>query len=173
MTPTSRELCDAGVLSPLRVHPDIGGVRRLAWRVLDYLGSQEAEGVLIGDRLSGSAYIHPEKLPAFDEMTHVHPEKLPGVVLHKLEQMAPRREGEWLRVDRGFADFYMTLLATELAANAGLGLLTDLPASHRLATAVRLDGRIAPNLLMPDPILSDLTIQQISISPETSVEEIL
>jgi hypothetical protein len=194
-TKTSCELYHAGALSPLHVHPGMTGIRKLAGRVLDYLGSHEAEGLLIGDSLEHSEYIHPEKLPAFDELAHIHPEKLPDLVRRKLEQISANREGEWLRVDRGFAEFYMTLLATELADNVGLGLLTDLPAGDRLSTAVRLEGRIIPNLRMPDPyyrryhrdyfeagmmphtlsqaLLADLTIQRISISPETPVESIL
>lgn len=118
------------------------------------------------------------------------------MVLRQLEHISANREGGWLRVDSGFAEFYMTLLATELADHADVGLLTDLPAGDRLSAAVRLEGRIIPNVRMPDyrrghrgyfegemtpnmphtlaqALLVDLTIQRINISPETPVETIL
>jgi hypothetical protein len=46
----------------------------------------------------------------------------------------------------------MTMLAAELADSQGIALLTDLPASDRLAVNVRLDGKLGiPNLRMAEP----------------------
>lgn len=44
---TARELFDAGVLSPLHVHPHLASVERLAEKIFEYLGSTEADGVLV------------------------------------------------------------------------------------------------------------------------------
>ena len=38
---------DAGILSPLHVHPHLATVEGLAEKVLEYLGSTEADGVLV------------------------------------------------------------------------------------------------------------------------------
>lgn len=192
---TARELFDAGVLSPLHVHPGMACVERLAEKVFEYLGSTEADGVLIEGGLRQSDLIHPEKLPELRELVRMHPEKLPYAIEERLERMF-HREGEWVRVDRPFAQFYMTLLATELSSSEGIALLTDLPASDRLAVNVRLDGKLGiPSLRFGDPhwlryrrdwhheqrapgtlapaLLADLALQRIAVSPDTSVDSIL
>jgi hypothetical protein len=193
---TSREFFDAGVLSPLHVHPHMGSVEHLADKVLDYFGSTEADGVLIEGGLRQSDLLHPEKLPEFRELVKIHPEKFPYALQYQLERLFDGREGDWVRVDRPFARFYMTMLATQLAEDHGIALLTDLPASDRLAVNVRLDGKLGiPYIRFGDPrwrrygrrslddirvsgalapaLLADLTLQKIAISPETSVDELL
>lgn len=152
--------------------------------------------MLIEGGLRQSDLIHPEKLPELRELELMHPEKLPYEMQHQLERLIHGREGEWVRVGRPFARFYMTMLATELADSQGIALLTDLPASDRLAVNVRLDGKLGiPNLRMADPHwsrygrnwrherrmpgtlapapLADLTLQRIAVNPETSVDRIL
>lgn len=193
---TARELFDAGALSPLHVHPHLASVERLAEKVIEYLGSAEADAVLVEGGLSQSDLIHPEKLPELDRLVYLHPEKLPYAIQDRMDSLIHGREGEWLRVDRPFARFYMTMLATELASSEGIALLTDLPASDRLAVNVRLDGKLGiPNLRMADPhwrrygrnrdherrvpsalapaLLADLTLQRIGLNPRTSVDSIL
>lgn len=148
----AREMFDAGVLSPLHVHPGMACVERLAEKVYEYLGSGEADGVLVEGGRHPTDLIHPEKLPELREFVRMHPAKLPYAIEAKLDRLMDGREGEWVRVDRPFARFYMTLLATELASTQGIALLTDLPASDRLAVNVRLDGKLGiPNLRLGDP----------------------
>jgi hypothetical protein len=193
---TSRALFDAGVLSPLHVHPQMESVERLAGKVLDYFGSTEANGVLIEGGLRQSDLLHPEKLPELRELVEIHPEKFPYELQHQIERLFHGREGNWVRVDRPFARFYMTMLATQLAEDHGIALLTDLPASDRLAVNVRLDGNLGiPHVRYGDPhwrrygrhwfdehrvpgtlapaLLADLTLQKIAISPETPVDNLL
>ena len=195
-TGTSRVLFDAGVLSPLHVHPHMDSVERLAVKVFDYFGSTEADGVLIEGGLRQSDLIHPEKLPELRELVEIHPEKFPYALQHQLERLFHGREGNWVRVDRPFARFYMTVLATQLAEDHGIALLTDLPASERLAVNVRLDSKLGmPNIRFGDPdwrrygrhwfhehrvpatlapsLLADLSLQKIAISPDTSVDDLL
>jgi len=149
---TSQQLFHAGVLSPLHVHPRLGSVERLAEKVFEYLGSTEADGVLIEGGLRQSDLVHPEKLPELRELVLMHPEKLSSAIEHRLEGLIHGQEGEWVRVNRPFARFYMTMLAAELADSQGIALLTDLPASDRLAVNVRLDGKLGiPNLRMAEP----------------------
>jgi hypothetical protein len=193
---TSRALFDAGVLSPLHVHPRMESVERLAIKVLDYLGSTEGEGVLVEGGLRQSDLIHPEKLPELRELIRMHPEKFPHIIERQLERLIHGHDGEWVRVERPFAHFYMTILATELAQTHGIALLTDMPASDRLAISVRLDGKLGvPYLRLGEPywhrherdwyhehrmpgslapaLLADLTLQRIGIDPDTPIDEIL
>jgi hypothetical protein len=192
-TPTCLELYHEGVLSPYHVNPEMESIRNLAGEVLEYIDSQEAEGIIL-ERESRHAHIHPEKLPDFRRFVEMHPEKLAAEVEHRLLHLG-RKRGEWLDVDEGFARFYMTLLATKLSEHAGLGLLTNLPSSDRFAMSARLDSRLFTRLRSPDPhwrryhwhhyserrmpstlaqaMLSELTLRQVWVSPETPVRDIL
>lgn len=195
-TGTSRLLFDAGVLSPLHVHPRMDSVERLAVKVLDYFGSTEADGVLIEGGLRQSDLIHPEQMPELRELVRMHPEKFPYELQHQLERLFHGRQGDWVRVDRPFARYYMTMLATELAEDHGIALLTDLPSSDRLAVNVRMDSKLGiPYIRLGEPhwhrygrdwfhehrvpsslapaLLADLTLQKIAISPDTSVDDLL
>jgi len=192
----SQVLFDAGVLSPLYVNPQMDSIERLAAKVLDYLGSSEADGVLIEGGLWQFDVIHHEKLPVLHELIGIHPEKLPFAIGYQLEQMFDRSEDGWTRVDRPFARFYMTLLATALAEDHGIALLTDLPANDRLAVNVRLDSKLGfPHLRLGESygrryrvrrphdrrlpnrlataLLADLTLQKIAINPETPIDALL
>lgn len=195
-TGTCRALFNAGVLSPLHVHPHMDSVERLAAKVLDYFGSTEADGVLIEGGLQRSDLIHPEKLPELQRLVRMHPEKFPYELQHQLERLFLGRQGDWVRVDRPFARYYMTMLATELANDHGIALLTDLPSSDRLAVNVRLDSKLGiPHVRFGEPygrrygrdwlhehrvpstlapaLLANLTFQRIDISPDTSVDDLL
>jgi hypothetical protein len=190
---TSLELFDAGVLSPLHVHPQMESVKRLEGKVLDYLWSGEADGVLIEGGLRSSDLINPNESPEWKDSVLVHNLKWGHWLGDKLGRLFSR-QGEWIRVDRAFAQFYLTLLATELSSANGLGLLTDLSASDRLAVKVRLDGKFGiPHLrggdhiesryerhdepYMPNSLaqafLADLTLQRIAVKPDTPVARLL
>jgi len=100
-----------------------------------------------------------------------------------------------MTVHPAVANFYMTLLATELSTSSGIGLLTDTPSSERLSTAARLDAppplwplrefhpnrRRNPQVVfdrsMPrdtaQGLLAQLTLKQLTISKDTPVKEIL
>jgi len=129
----------------------------------------------------------------------MHPEKLPYELLEVFESGArPGGSSEWLRVDDGFANFYMTLLASRLAERVGAGLLTSLPQADRLAVASRLDAQlhgILP-LGMPGPwrhwreyeafgrrhqmprhlapgMLAHLAITRTAVAPDTPIDKLI
>jgi hypothetical protein len=193
----AKELYEARVLSPLFVHPELPTINRLVDKVVDYLSSPALEEIL---RESGTvdefSLLHPEKLPEIHRFSHIHPEKLPYAVQDRLNGLFGDTEGGWLRVHPAFADFYMTLLATELAKDTGSGLMTDVPSSDRLAAAVRLDYSPLGLSSFRDPeaarrryrrdrfrrtvpgeaaqaILADLTFTRLSITEPTSVQDLL
>ena len=128
----------------------------------------------------------------------IHPEKLPYEIREILERVgAPSQRGnQWLEVDEGFALFYMTLLANQLAERVDAAVVTPSPAAERVAIAARLDAQLPviplhphgppwwreyeafgrrtrmPRRLAPG-MLAQLTLQQIAISPNTSVDDLL
>jgi hypothetical protein len=183
-SPVGQELFEARVLTPLFVHPGLPTIERLEENVVSYLDSPEAAQVLRGSGVQ------------LDELTLMHPEKLPEAIRNRLKDLVWGNDGALLRVEPGFADHYMTLLASELAQDTGAGLMTDLPSSDRLASIVRRDcsplGLSA--LRDPDPqsrrygrdrfrrgvptqtaqaLLADLTLSRLSISSDTSVSDLL
>ncbi len=105
-------------------------------------------------------------------------------------QMLDKRQSQrsdWVSVDIRFANFYMTLLAARLSERIGAGLLTNIAASNKLATAVRLDAHL-PSLRrraygymlerdlpvsLAQGVLTDLIFEKIQIAPDTSVKKIL
>jgi hypothetical protein len=194
-----QELFEARVLTPLFVHPGHQTIERLAEKVVDYLASPEAEQILRenGVQFDEFTMMHPEKLPEIGRFIHMHPEKLPDAVRHRIESLIDGSDGDWLRVHPAFANYYMTLLASELAQDAGVGLMTDLPSSERLASVARRDcsplglsafrdpdphwrrydrhhrfRRNVPNQIA-QALLADLTLSRLSISSDTPVSDLL
>ena len=147
---TGRALEGAGFLVPLRVHPDMEEIQELTDDALSYLSTTEGVELIVAENRDNRHDIHVEKLPyRFGHIAELHPEKLPYEIHNVLRSAAaPSERGpEWISVDHGFANFYMTLLASRLAERVGARLLTSLPAADRLAVAARLDAQL--NGLIP------------------------
>ena len=123
---STQALADAGLLRPVRVHSDMEEIEDLTDSVLTYLSTNEGARVVAMNGHRGSV-IHEEKLPyKFEQFADIHPEKLPYKVRNELRHLFrdSNRDGSWLTVDSGFADFYMTLLATKLSERTGASLVT-------------------------------------------------
>lgn len=197
LSDTGRILQAAGFLIPLRVHLGMSEIEDLTEDTLAYLGTAEETELLLGNR-GYKHYIHFGKLPLrLRWFENLHPDKLP-IRLHDLLRRSlstSERGSDWLQVDRGFADFYMTLLASRLAERIGAQLVTDLPIADRLAVAVRLDAQLngmVPRCIggpwqeyeaygrrhwMPrrlaSGMLASLAIERIGIAPDTPVERLM
>jgi hypothetical protein len=176
-------------------------IEDLAADVVTYLGTPEGAELLIADRGARRHDIHVDKLPhRFGRLARMHPEKLPSEIRHMLRNLAaPSERGqEWLHVDEGFANFYMTLLASRLAERVGARLLTALPAADRLAVSARLDAQLnglvpwgidghwrhwreyeafGPRHRMPRHLapgmLASLAIERIGVAPDTPIDRLI
>jgi hypothetical protein len=132
----AQELHDQGILCPIAVHSDMEEVEILVDDVLDYLTDPSSAGVLFETNNRNTAWLHPDKLPSeIRRIAEIHPSKLPYFIREFLDRSVTERG--FLRVDQGFAAFYMTLLARQLADRLGLGLVTDSGVADHLAIAVR------------------------------------
>jgi hypothetical protein len=187
---TARELEEAQVLSAFNVDPDMEIMERLAEKAGAYLESPEFERIMRENGINEYALIHPEKLPReIREICEIHPEKPPYELQYRLRELMGGGKDGWMHVHPAFANFYMTLLATELSAGSGIGLLTDTPSSERLSTVARLNAPPALRSMrrrrspfgfdqsMPrdtaQGLLAQLTLKQLTISKDTPVKEIL
>jgi Family of unknown function (DUF6236) len=192
-TRTALKLCDENLLSPYYVNPQIREIHDLTDDVLKYLDSPEGTEVLFAKEIKEYSHIHPAKL-AYEvrELIEIHPDKLPDEIQHKLRRSMSSHEKDWLTVDKRFASFYMTLLATRLSSESGLGLLTNTVENNKLANSARLDAKIQlpksrryqsrfrddeqyRNIpaSLSQGILVDLILQTIQIDPETPIDEIM
>lgn len=193
-TRTAQEFHNEGLLLPFHVEPSMKEIKELTGDVLQYLESPEGSEVLMAKEISKNHYIHPDKISEeVRNLVRIHPDKLPYEIENRLlRSFSSNRKHDWISVDMRFADFYMTLLATHLSEKIGAGLLTDILANNKLATAVRLDARLTiPKSLvyknryytyrhyrdMPLSLaqgaLADLIIDRIQVNPNTSVKKIL
>ncbi|MFA4902719.1 MAG: DUF6236 family protein [Desulfobaccales bacterium] len=128
----------------------------------------------------------------------MHPEKLPYEIQHILNESLGNKN-RWISVDKRFANFYMTLLATNLSERHGIALLTDSVSNSRLANVARLDGNLSSysmgyninyhegsrrrrsrfgrdlrrNRSLAQAMLADLILEGIQIDPETPVNKII
>jgi hypothetical protein len=187
----ARALCDEGVLEPIRVSSDMEEVEELTDKVLDFLTDPASAGVMFHTDKHPTRRIHLDKISnGLRELAHLHPEKLPHIIRSELERGSD--DDSWFHVAPGFANFYMTLLASQLAQRLGLGLVTESSAADQLAVAVRKGkplgtfggqrvGRhfeaFGPRRSLPTDVepslLIDLIVQGISLPKHLSVKEIL
>jgi hypothetical protein len=200
-TDVGRALKAAGFLVPLRVHSGMHEIEDLAEDVISYLGTTEGAELLIDEHAGRGYYIHVEKLPhRLGRLAEIHPEKLPYEIRHILQNHASPsdREKEWLRVDDGFANFYMTLLANRLSERVGARLLTSIPAADRLAVTARHDAQLnglipwgmrgsarrwreyeafGPRRHMPRSLaqgmLASLAIERVAVAADTSIDKLI
>lgn len=207
-TDTGRALQDAGFLVPLRVHSGMNEIEELADDVVTYLGSTEGGELLLSGRWGRTRHIHRGKLPYWLRwLADIHPEKLPFEIRHLLNDRAEIRQllndhigrgTEWLLVDREFATFYMTLLASRLADRVGARLLTPFAAADRLAVSARFGAKLhavvpwsmrrrgmhwreyeafGPRHRMPQRLahgaLANLAIDRIAVAPDTPIDRLI
>jgi len=166
-------------------------VNELTDKVLDFLTEPASAGVMFDTDKFPARRIHPEKMSyELREFAHIHPDKLPHLIRSQLDRGI--NDDGWLHVAPGFANFYMTLLASQLAERLGLGLVTESSAADQLSIAVRKgkpigasgdrrNGRqfdaFGPRRTLPTDVapslLLDLMVQGISLPENLSVNKLL
>ncbi|WP_335902190.1 DUF6236 family protein [Shewanella algae] len=201
-TNSTEALYDLGFLTPIRVNSDMREIEDLSEAVITYLTTNEGAR-LIASNGHRDSVIHSEKLPyQLDMYSHIHPEKLPYHVQGELRRIFRETDKDgWLRVDSGFANFYMTLLASKLSERTGSSLVTSDSMANDLAIAVHLDaplGREVSNIVdgdwrrrkhrreyeafgrrqehppvVAEGLLANLAISKICITEDNSVDDIL
>lgn len=171
----SREFADSGLLRPLKVSPRRGEIQDLSGDVLNYLNSSEGAGVLAAGDLAEWAYIHPDKLPS--------------ELRYRIERhFGESSEDGWVQVNPQFGHLYMSLLASRLADNHGLGLLTDNGQFQNLADSNRLDAKFrfpahdpwdrprSPRRTKPDWVqgyMAHLILDTFELDPDTPPKKII
>jgi hypothetical protein len=168
-------------------------VEALSDDVLNYLETPEGMAVLAKSPRGRPTLIHRDKLPnQVRELVDIHQSKLPEAVFQRLTSSDRRRSDGYLAVDQRFAAFYMTLLATRICEQHGLGPLTYDPAADRLAGTAKLSATVTSQqpywnqphhrmyrenppvpLTLAQGLSVSIVLEKLSIDPETPVDAIL
>lgn len=187
----ARALFDEGILEPLRVSSDMVEVEDLTDKVLDYLTDPATSDVILGTDEKRTRQVDPDEASRkLQRLVRIHPQKLPYTIRPELERVL--NDDGWLEVDPGFANYYMTLLATQMAERLGLGLVTESSTADQLAITVRKgippsaskirqsnrhNDALGPRRYLPTDVASglliDLMMQGISLPEHLSVKDIL
>jgi Family of unknown function (DUF6236) len=130
----ARALNDEGVLVPVRVTSDMDEIEALSDTVLEVLTDPAASAAMFGGYDPSNAH-GDHASDHVQELANIHPLKLPMVVRSHFREAL--NEQGWYELNPGFANFYMTLLATRLAERLGLGLVTEANSADQLAIAVQ------------------------------------
>ena len=199
----TKVLYDMEVLTPIRVNSEMDELNDLSEAVITYLSTNEGARI-VASKGQRNTPIHSQKLPyQLEELVDIHPEKLPYTIRNELDRVLRGvDEDGWLRVDNGFANFYMTLLATKLSGRTGASLVTSDSMANDLAVAAHLDaplGHDVSNIVVNDwrrtgrslreyeafgrrnsrpsaiaeGLLANLAISKICITENNSIEDIM
>jgi hypothetical protein len=183
----SKTLQDEGILTPLRVNPDMELVESLSHDVAKYLQTNEGFGLLIKGKVNNRR-IHREKLPReLGRLIGVYPEKIPYIVQQMLREQFDRND--WVPMDGRFARYYMSLLANSICERDRLVLLTDDILASDLVQKAKVDNHIIINptdeyryrygedyratLNLSEGIIANLAFEGIQFSPDVDILDII
>lgn len=163
-----------GYLRPILITPDSSVVKNLVSKVKSYATSKEGIACLnqeVPYDVSNNPY--SDERAAF----YLHSEKLPIV----LQEMLRERVGNdgWVRVSNNFANYYMTLLANDIANERSLTLLTGSPTLANLTT-IRSENSVSHHFTTEgisqaaicQTFLVRMIIDGIRINPLTSLDDL-
>lgn len=190
----SMELHSANVLQPIFVNPESNAVLEAGDETIKYFSSENAlEMMLPMEDISQGYPIHMEKLPGrlLNDFL-IHPDKMSYGMRDLMNRIVRASDiDDWYYADPKFAEIYMTILATRLSQQKGVGLVTPNIYANNLAQLARTDcsvTRLLPKsrerlrnysgherypTRMAQGLLVDLTLEKLGIHPETPIEKIL
>ncbi len=163
-----------GYLQPILVNPSEYIVRNLVSKVKKYAQSEEGI-VCLNSVIPNNSHRNPysDDRAAF----YLHSEKLP----YEIQEILKDKIGDecWIRVSENFANFYMTLLANDIASRKSLTLLTDSSTLAGLTTkciedSIKRQFTVAsmPASATCQSLLIKMVIDGIRIDPKTSFEDL-
>lgn len=182
----SKNLHAEGILQPLVVSPDMEDIEEISSIAEDYITDPSGVSVLFPNMPSfeNSAQLASisEEVQRFVEL--IHYDKLPSMLRVCFDADSPR----WIPVHKEFAKFYITLLASHLANQRGIGIVTESNVADQLAITIRKGRPIVTNdnafyrprrrrnlvpMELSKGMLVELVLENIVLPANISVKEIL
>lgn len=165
-----------GILQPLVVQPEMPEVRQTSNEFRTHTQTPEAMEILLPPGVE-IARRDRRELEA-RRIVLLHPHKMAKELQYKLiETGQAQKQGEWLAIKRNAANYYMTILAANLAQNRGLALLADEQRFEPLANKVRRGETwqrvVPPARQTGEAVLAHLALQTVKVSADTPVERII
>lgn len=126
----SKEIFEMGILQPIHVSSNMSEINEFEDIVEDFITTPNMSDVFIPSEYER---LNPNKVSQNNNeiMEELHYDKLPMILRRYLKNSGP-----WINFPRRFVAFYMTLLATKLAKERGLGVVTDSSIADKLVFAV-------------------------------------
>lgn len=182
----SKSLHDEGILQPLIVSPEMEDIEDISSIAEDYITDPSCLGALMPDipPMSSNTQLEDmsEQIQRMVEL--IHYDKLPNMLRACFSPDSPR----WIPVHKEFARFYMTLLASHLANQRGIGIVTESNTADQLAMTVRKGKPLTINehgfyrarrrrnivpMELSIGLLVELVLETIVLPSNLSIKEIL
>lgn len=171
---TTQYLEDVGYLKTIKIGPDTPTVRGMVEVVKEFAKTKEGLSYL-SERSNGE--LNPDPFDDQRNVFYLHHEKLP----YEVQALMRDRIGEdgWARVSENFADYYMTLLATTIARQRSMALLTSEMDYCNLSTnfdinysqpSFTMTGRNGE--MIGQCMLTKMIIEGLTIDPLVSIEKL-
>lgn len=115
-----------------------------------------------------------------NSQTYLHKDKLSFVVQDNLRMQGLIHEDGYISFDKNFADYYMSLLATNISKHNNLCLLTDSIDCHDLSTGFSLEKATGKNNMtslitrkLADGFLYHLVVEGLKVSDKTDISKLV
>ncbi|WP_432405731.1 hypothetical protein [Wukongibacter sp. M2B1] len=118
---TAMKLADLGVLRPYKMFPNSTVAKKTAIDFVNYLSTAEGKSILINNNRG----TENNTLKRLMNEAHLHPEKMTYEVKRYLEEFIPYNEDGFFETPKLLSDYYMTVLANNIANNNGFEVITD------------------------------------------------
>ncbi|WP_291074864.1 DUF6236 family protein [Hyphomonas sp.] len=105
-------------------------------------------------------------------LARMHPQKLPSF-LRSQPRTYSDQDGEWLLVDKSFANSYMTALAAKLASKLSLTPLTSKTLSHGLSSQFLFEDDVDTTHNRASGALIDVAFRSLKVDPTTPISRLL
>jgi hypothetical protein len=160
------------ILEPEYVSSGRDVVEVASHNFLEYIRTPEAETILLS---SGAKPLHIPTIEAATQLARLNKEKISKRLADELvESGRVLQDYIWLIFDKESIDYYMTLLATEVASDKHFGLLTNESMYEPLADRARRgDNPAIDKQRLGEVLLAQVTLDTVEIAPETPIESLL
>lgn len=160
------------LLKPLFINPDKIEALDIAPTIIQHYSRGSARNIMkTNEELTLDTLSNDKITETISDWLRTRHDILPNNRLKYLR----KSEGSWVAVRKGFANYYMSVLATKLSEVNQLNLITDTQLGHTLANDIEIshinEKRLAENLSIEK--IMKIMVKTVEIHPDTPIETVL